>query len=137
MNGEETLARWEGGWDSGGMTFDEHMEEGTTAIAMGEMDQAVEHFRKATELNATSFDAWHSLGMAYMKSQKYVEAIEAGKRAVMIEPNDQFGRVSLSMYFQRNGQIPEAEAEATKAKILGWGGKLAPNEPGEKLKVDG
>ncbi len=119
------------------MTFDEHMEEGTTAIAMGELEQAVGHFKKATELQDGSFDAWHSLGMAFMKSQKYVDAIEAGKRAVKINPNDQFGRVSLSMYYQRNGQIPEAEAEAAKAKILGWGGKLLPNEPGEKMKVDG
>jgi len=118
------------------MTLDEHMEEGTSAIAMGELSEAIEHFRKATELDASNFEAWHSLGMAYMKSERYVDAIYAGKKAVAISPNDQFARVSLSMYFQRNGQIPEAEAEATKAKILSWGGKLAPNEPGQKLATD-
>ena len=115
------------------MTLDEHMEEGTAAIAIGELEKAVEHFKKASELDPSHFEAWHSLGMAYMKLQRYPDAIEAGKKAVELAPNDQFGRVSLSMYFQRNGQIPEAEAEATKAKILGWGGKLAPSAPGEKL----
>src|SRR5205085_616455 len=103
------------------MTLDEHMEEGTSAIALGDLAEAIEHFRKATELDVSHFDAWHSLGMAYMKSERYKEAIEAGKKAVTLNPNDQFARVSLSMYFQRNGQIPEAEAEATKAKILSWG----------------
>lgn len=117
------------------MNLEELMEKGTAAIAIGELEQAVEYFKKATELDPKHFDAWHSLGMAYMKSQKYIEAIEAGKKAVELNPNDQFARVSLSMYYQRNGQIPEAEAEATKAKILGWGGKLAPNEPGKKLEA--
>ncbi len=118
------------------MTVEELLEEGTTAVAIGELEEAVECFRKATELDSTHFEAWHSLGMALMKLQKYPEAVEAGKKAVEISPNDQFARVSLSMFFQRNGQIPEAEAEATKAKIIGWGGKLAPSQPGEKLKTE-
>ncbi len=107
------------------MTAEELMEEGTTAIAIGDMEEAVNCFKKATELDANNFEAWHSLGMAYLKSQRYPEAIEAGKRAVELNPNDQFAHVSLSMYYQRNGQIPEAEAEATKAKIISWGGKVS------------
>lgn len=118
------------------MTVEELIEEGTSAIAVGELEKASEYFRQATELDPNHFEAWHSLGMALMKLQRYPEAVEAGKKAVEIKPDDQFGRVSLSMYFQRNGQIAEAEAEATKAKIIGWGGKLAPSLPGEKLKVE-
>lgn len=115
------------------MTLEEHLEEGMSAVAMGELETAADHFKKATELDPKSFDAWHSLAMAYMKLLKYPEAVQAGIKAVEINPNDQFARVSLSMYFQRNGQIPEAEAEAAKAKILSWGGKLQPNIPGGKL----
>ena len=100
------------------------MEAGTSAIAVGDFEEAIKYFQKATELDPKYFEAWHSLGMAYMKSQKYPEAIEAGKKAVELNPNDQFAHVSLSMYFQRNGQIAEAEAEATKAKIISWGGRL-------------
>ncbi|NUN92467.1 MAG: tetratricopeptide repeat protein [Verrucomicrobiae bacterium] len=115
------------------MTLEELMEEGTTAVALGELAQAVEHFRKATEIAPEHFEAWHSLGMALMKAERHAEAVEAGLRAVRLNPQDQFARVSLSMCFQRNGQIPEAEAEAAKAKILGWGGKLLPNEPGQPM----
>ena len=118
------------------MTLEEHMEEGGTAIAMGELEQAAGHFRKATEMDAGHFEAWHSLGMALMKLKKYPEAVVAGKKAVELNPNDQFARVSLSMFFQRNGQIPEAEAEAAKAKILSWGGKLLPSAPGEMAKTE-
>jgi Flp pilus assembly protein TadD len=115
------------------MTAQEYIDEGTAAVALGDFDQAIDYLRKAAGLEPSNFDAWHSLGMAYMKAGRYPEAVEAGKKAVELSPNDQFARVSLSMYFQRNSQIPEAEAEAAKAKILGWGGKLIDNKPGEKL----
>ena len=67
------------------MTLEEHVEEGTTAVAMGEFEKAVEHFRKATELDPNHFEAWHSLGMACMKLQKYPEAIEAYQRSLSLE----------------------------------------------------
>lgn len=115
------------------MTVDELIEAGTNSVAMGEMEDAITHFKEATRLAPEHFEAWHSLGMALMKAGRYPEAVEAGKRSVRLNPADQFARVSLSIYFQRNGQIPEAEAEAAKAKVLSWGGKLAPNEPGQSL----
>jgi Flp pilus assembly protein TadD len=115
------------------MTPEELLEEGTSAIALGDLEAAVESFRKAAELAPGHFEAWHSLGMALMKAGRHAEAVEAGKKAVALNPQDQFARVSLSMCYQRNGQIPEAEAEAAKAKILGWGGKLLPDQPGKPL----
>ena len=54
-----------------------------------------------------------------------LEAIEAGLKATTLEPNDLLGWSSLSMFYVRNGQIPEAEAAGAKAKILSWGGKIA------------
>ncbi len=73
----------------------------------------------------TFFDGWHALGMALMKVGRYPEAIEAGKRATELRPNDQIGWTSLSLFYNRNGDIKEAEAAGTKAKILSWGGKIA------------
>ena len=106
------------------MTLEDCMERGTTAIAIGDLEKAATCFRKALEIDPEYFEAWYSLGMACMKLQKYPEAIEAGKKATELKPQDQLAHVSLSIYFQRNGQIAEAEAESAKAKVLGWGGKL-------------
>jgi Flp pilus assembly protein TadD len=64
--------------------------------------------------------------MALMKLGRYPEAIAAGKRTVELRPNDQIGWTSLSLFYNRNGDIKEAEAAGTKAKILSWGGKIAP-----------
>jgi Flp pilus assembly protein TadD len=61
-----------------------------------------------------------------MKLGRFPEAIEAGKKTVELKPNDQIGWTSLSLFYNRNGEIKEAEAAGTKAKILSWGGKIAP-----------
>jgi hypothetical protein len=42
-----------------------------------------------------------------------------------LRPNDQIGWTSLSLFYNRAGNIKEAEAAGTKAKILSWGGKVA------------
>ena len=60
-----------------------------------------------------------------MKLGRFPEAIEAGKKTVELKPNDQIGWTSLSLFYNRNGDIKEAEAAGTKAKILSWGGKIA------------
>jgi Flp pilus assembly protein TadD len=106
------------------MSLEECMDEGTSQLAVGELEKALECFRRATEMDAGCFDAWHSMGMVLMKLHRHAEAVEAARRACELRPNDQLAHVSLSMALQKNNQIEEAEAEAAKAKILGWGGKL-------------
>ena len=93
-------------------------------LALGELDAAVEKYRRCTELAPDFFDAWHALGMALMKLGRYPEAIEAGKKTVEMRPNDQLAWSSLSLCYVRAGMIPEAEAAGAKARILGWGGKI-------------
>jgi Flp pilus assembly protein TadD len=63
--------------------------------------------------------------MALMKLGRFPEAIEAGQKAVELRPNDQIGWTSLSLFYNRNGNIKEAEAAGAKAKVLSWGGKIA------------
>jgi tetratricopeptide (TPR) repeat protein len=93
-------------------------------LALGEMESAVEKYRRCTELEAEFFDAWHALGMALMKLGRYPEAIEAGLKSVALRPNDQLAWSSLSLFYVRAGRIQDAEAAGAKAKILSWGGKL-------------
>ena len=93
-------------------------------LALGELEAAVEKYRRCTELDPAFFDGWHALGMALMKVGHFPEAIEAGLKSVELHPNDQLAWSSLSLFYVRNGQIPEAEAAGAKAKILSWGGKI-------------
>jgi len=43
---------------------------------------------------------------------------------VELRPNDQIGWTSLSLFYNRAGNVKEAEAAGAKAKILSWGGKI-------------
>ncbi len=100
-------------------------DEGHTHLALGELEEAAACYRECVTLDPAFFDGWHALGMALMKVGRYPEAIEAGLQSVKLAPNDQLAWSSLSLFYVRNGQIAEAEAAGSKAKILGWGGKVA------------
>ena len=105
--------------------LEEVFDDANGDLAIGELDSAVEKYRRCVELDSQFFDGWHALGMALMKTGRFPEAIEAGKTATQLRPNDQIAWTSLSLFYNRNGDIKEAEAAGTKAKILSWGGKIA------------
>src|SRR5688572_12892396 len=101
------------------------LDDANGDLAIGELESAVEKYRRCVELDPEFFDGWHALGMALMKTGRFPEAIEAGKKATELRPNDQIAWTSLSLFYNRHGDIKEAEAAGTKAKILSWGGKIA------------
>lgn len=101
---------------------DQEMEEGHLALAMGEMELAAEHYRKATQIDPDCADGWQSLGMALVKLEKLDEAILTLERLIQLRPKDQLAYSSLSLALGRAGKIKEAEEMAAKAKVAGWGG---------------
>ena len=105
------------------MTKEEHYDQGMMEFATAEFDRAIESYRRAVELDPAYFDAWHALGMAYLRAGRIQEAIEAGKRAVEINPNDMLAHTSLSMYYLKAGDKAAAEKEKGLATVLSWGGK--------------
>jgi Flp pilus assembly protein TadD len=108
---------------------DEIFDDANGDLALGELDAAVEKYRRCVTLDPDFFDGWHALGMALMKLGRYPEAIEVGLHTVDMRPNDQLAWSSLSLFYVRNGQIPEAEAAGAKARILSWGGKVKKDAP--------
>ena len=106
-------------------SIDELFDDANGDLAVGDLESAVEKYRRCIQLDPDFFDGWHALGMSLMKIGRFPEAIEAGKRAVALRPNDQIGWTSLSLFYNRAGNIKEAEAAGAKAKILSWGGKVA------------
>ncbi len=106
-------------------SIDQIYDDASGDVAIGDLEAAVEKYRRCVQLDPNFFDGWHALGMALMKIGRFEEAIDAGKRAVELQPDDQIGWTSLSLFYNRAGNIKEAEAAGTKAKILSWGGKIA------------
>ena len=105
-------------------SFDELMDEGNGALAIGELEEAAVFFRAATEVKPEESEAWIALCMALYKRDLYDQAIAAGLKAAELDPNNQFVWSSLSLAYNGNKQKAEAESAGAKARIISWGGKI-------------
>ena len=54
---------------------DEVFDDANGDLAIGELENAVEKYRRCVELDPEFFDGWHALGMALMKLDRFPEAI--------------------------------------------------------------
>ena len=108
--------------------LDDLFDEANGDLAIGDLEAAVEKYRRCVELDATFFDGWHALGMALMKLGRVKEAIGAGLQATTLQPNDLLAWTGLSQMYVQDGQIGEAEAAKANARILSLGGKVVREE---------
>jgi tetratricopeptide (TPR) repeat protein len=102
------------------MTKEDFFEKAVNAFGEDRLDEAIEMYKKALELDPKYQDALHGLGMALHNRGRLDEAIEVAKRLVEIDPDDILAHTSLSMFYQAQGKIEDAEKEGNTARILGW-----------------
>ncbi len=108
-----------------GQTERDDLYDGASGdVAVGDLDAAVEKYRRCVEIDPEFFDGWHALGMALFKSGNSKEAIGATLMATQLEPNDQLVWTALSQMYLAEGKIAEAEEAKGNATILGLGGKV-------------
>ncbi len=87
-------------------------------------------FREALALDPDLLDAMHGLIRALQDSGDYDQAIAVAHELIVRNPDDPLPHTSLSILYQHKGMVPEAEAEALKAKLLGWKLELREGQPG-------
>ncbi|PYS38198.1 MAG: hypothetical protein DMG14_18535 [Acidobacteria bacterium] len=102
------------------MTKEEYFEQAVNAFGDENLDQAIQQYRKALEIDPNYQDALHGLGMALFNSGRLDDAIATAKKLIEIDPDDILAHTSLSMFYQSQGRIEEAEKEGNVARILGW-----------------
>ena len=102
------------------MTKEDYFEQAVNAYGDDKLDEAIQMYRKALEVDPTYQDALHGLGMALFNRGHFEEAIATAKRLIEIDPDDILAHTSLSMFYQSQGRIEEAEKEGNAARILGW-----------------
>lgn len=108
--------------------LDEWFDDANGDLAVGDLESAVEKYRRCVELDPSFFDGWHALGMALMKTGNLKEAIGAGLMATTLRPNDLLAWTALSQMYVKGGQIAEAEDAKGKARILSLGGRIVREE---------
>lgn len=103
---------------------DEHYDRGIDLFSEGRMTEAIAAYREALAIDPAHVDALHGLAMACAESGDLEGAIDAARRATEAAPDDPLGYTSLSMFLQRSGRVPEAEAAAAEARVREWKNEL-------------
>lgn len=81
---------------------------GKVYIAREMLKQAVDEFQKATEIDSTSFEAYHELGVALRKLDKYDEAIRALHKAIQLDSLAATAYNSLGLTYYQKGEKEKA-----------------------------
>jgi Flp pilus assembly protein TadD len=89
------------------------------------LDEAIAAYREALADDPKLAIAWNGLAMALAQHGDLDGALEAGRKLVELEPEEPLAHTSLSIFYQRKGMIPEAEAEKALAMRLGMKRKPA------------
>jgi tetratricopeptide (TPR) repeat protein len=97
------------------LNAEELYHEALDQLAEGDAAGAAEKLRRCLML-----DAMHGLIRALQETGDLDAAIVVAHRLLQLDPDEVLAHTSLSILYQHKGMIAEAEAEALKAKLLGW-----------------
>ena len=108
-----------------------HYLAGLKHFGQNRFEEAIVEHTRALELKPDWTDVLNALATAQSKTGRHEEAVATIERAIAQNPTDPFAFTSLSIFLQRLGKIPEAEAAAAKARLLNWKEELKknPNAP--------
>src|SRR4051794_14599690 len=109
------------------MTKEDYFEQAVNAFGDDKLDESIENYQKALEIDPHYQDALHGLGMALFNRGRIDEAITTAKKLIEIDQDDILAHTSLSMFYQSQGRIEDAEREGNAARILGWKQELRDN----------
>jgi Flp pilus assembly protein TadD len=98
-------------------------------LADGDAAGAADSLRRCLTVAPGMLDAMHGLIRALQEQSKFDEAIAVAQRLLELDPEEVLAHTSLSILYQHKGMIAEAEAEALKAKLLGWKIQLRQAKP--------
>jgi len=95
-----------------------YLRAGRLASSVGAKDLAVTLFRRGTEAEPASPDAWGQLGFALLFSDRFAEAEAALQQAVRLKPADSVALGGLAVCAARLGRTDEALRRANEALAI-------------------
>lgn len=99
---------------------EDHYYAALDLFADGKHEGALDEYRKAIAADPAFTEALHGMARTLQDLERFDEAIEVSKKIAEIDPDDVLAHTSLSVLYQKKGLVPEAEAEANTARVLGW-----------------
>ena len=109
----------------------EHYKRGLSFFGQKKNAEAIAEFHSALALKPDWLEVLHALATAQSNSGQHDEALLTITRVIALDPDDPFAYTSQSIFLQRQGKIPEAEAAQAKARMASWKQDLKknPNAP--------
>jgi len=86
-----------------------HFSAGQFFERQGRLQQAIDQYRKAIQLNTRFAAAYNRLGLCYLKLGQHAEAIQALKKAVSLQPKAAYLRNNLAFAYLLKGDYRAAE----------------------------
>lgn len=108
-------------------THVDHYKAGLALFGQQKHAEAIVEFEKALELKPDWLDAMHALATAQSKLGRQDDALATIGRVIELDPDDPFAYTSQSIFLQRKGLVPEAEAASAKARMAAWKKELKTN----------
>lgn len=93
-------------------------KRGFDHFANDRLEQAIDLYHEALEIDPELAIAWNGLSLAYRQRGDLDAAIDAGRRLIELEPDDPLSHTNLSILYMRRGMIEEAEEEKGVAMRL-------------------
>ena len=106
--------------DNAHQKAEDHYYAALELVSEGEQERALDEYQKSLEADPVFTEAMHGMARTLQDLNRLDEAIAVANRIAELDPDDVLAHTSLSVLYQKKGMIPEAEAEANKARILGW-----------------
>ena len=106
--------------DNAHQKAEDHYYAALDLVSEGRQERALDEYQKSLDADPVFTEAMHGMARTLQDLNRLDEAIAVANRIAELDPDDVLAHTSLSVLYQKKGMIPEAEAEANKARILGW-----------------
>ena len=106
--------------DNAHQKAEDHYYAALDLVSEGQQERALDEYQKSLDADPVFTEAMHGMARTLQDLNRLDEAIAVASRIAELDPDDVLAHTSLSVLYQKKGMIPEAEAEANKARILGW-----------------
>jgi tetratricopeptide (TPR) repeat protein len=89
------------------LTEEEVLHKAQQACLNGDLDKALKLYKQAAELYSRNADIHYNLGVIYLKKEKYAQAAEQFRRAVIINRHDADAYYNLGVLYESFLSDPE------------------------------
>lgn len=105
-------------------SLQDQIDDATLDFTLGESESAIAKLTALADTQPESFGVWHALTEIYFSEGKYDAALQAGERALALDPADIHINTSLSRIWVERGDKDKAEHFGAQARMLGWKDEL-------------